>query len=172
MSEFTNTSPPIEFRRVSTGLTRVRFDLYPVKGQNTESEVRLAIAWLRKEAGMRTSQVRWKLPEDNKPLPDQIPIEAIITELKIEIGSLKAYTAELEDIIKTMKRDCNNKQQTEDKRLRKELLKEELVAHWKQVADKRQAEATKLRKDISDLVTRLHNQGKGSSGNEVVTSIK
>lgn len=172
MSEFTNTSPPIEFRMVSTGLKRARFDLYPVKDQNTEEHVKSAISWLRKEREMTNIQVRWKLSNDDGFLPEQVPNEAIIADLRTTIGSWEAYVTELEEEIKKIKQERKNEENAEVKKLKKELLKDAEVAHWKQLSEKRQAEATKLRKDISDLVTRLHNQGKDSSGKEVITSIK
>ena len=75
--------------------------LYPLIEKHTDKHVKIAEKWLF--ASRINIQARWKSSEDTTEPPCKIPDYAIIKQMGIEIGKLKAYIAELEEKLEDKK---------------------------------------------------------------------
>jgi len=159
MIQITKTEPPIEYEEDKMGLREARFALYPVMGIHTEEQALSAMKWLRSISKNATVQIRWLGKPYLNDLPEKIPDSAIIANLREEIGKQESYIEELEVKIKALTHQSKLENSQETKKLKKELLKDEQVAHYKSLYEKKVKEVTKLRQDISSLITKLH-QGK------------
>jgi chromosome segregation ATPase len=167
MIQLTKTDPPIKYEEDKSDPKRIRFSLYPIKDVHTEEHALSAMKWLRNSLRNVTVQIRWLGKPNLNDLPEKIPEIAIIANLREEIGKLESYIGELEAEIKALTHQSKLETSQETKKLKKELLKDEQVAHYKSLYEKKVEEVKKLRQDISSLITKLH-QGK----NPVVNNLE
>jgi hypothetical protein len=148
--EQTETQPPIDFEWYLTGPQGARFVLFPETGFHTPEDVKRARSWLYRNHDVVSIQIRWKSAGDKTEQPMKIPDSAIISELRRQIGENEAYIQELEEKLK-------GEDVAQNRTLKKELLKETTIASLNKRLTKLLNENIGLRKNISDLVTRLNN---------------
>jgi hypothetical protein len=148
-NEYTETEKPVAYTYYLTGPQGARFELYPVKDDHTEEDVKLAKTWLYRNQDVVSIQVRWVNPNDDRPNPEKIPDFIMLKQLKIQIGELESYILELEQKLKTREMD-------ETRQLKKEIQSEKTYKQLKKQLDKKEQEAVSLRKEISQLVMRLN----------------
>lgn len=158
--EQTATDPPIAYEWYLTGPQGARFILYPIIGVHSHEEAKAAGKWLRHNNDVVTLQMRWVKPEDTTAPPMKIPDHVMIKELRKQIGGLEAQIYELEDThateVKTLKAQILALEQGQDKKLRKEILTEEIYKAVVQKNTKLNQELKEVRKNVSDLIIRIN----------------
>jgi predicted RNase H-like nuclease (RuvC/YqgF family) len=148
MSQFEETlcEPRIKYEWYLTGPQGARYILYPIKDVHSKEDVNKAKAWIHKNFDVVSLQVRWIKEDDDSPMPERLPDEAIISNLRQQLGAKEAYIEELEEKLK-------DKEVSQDKQHRQTVKKEDMYKSLEKQLNKAKKEIIRLHKAISDCVT-------------------